>query len=544
MALSTSSGGANYSTPLIGTPPEAPQHYITDHMRDHQGAIVQLMGSMGLNRGGLTRAVYERTAFLGAQRPVVFASLNFQLDYDHVFSHVKASDAIPQHARLETFHDWAMRNGATGSPSEDTPLFDLVESNAEFQTAVEVGDNGNRFERLFYHGKFIAMRSYDSSGALVSIDHHDPTHPWLIAYRDRYDAQGRVRVREHLAEDFKPRFKTFFNHQGGAYLSHWVNGNGYEYRAVHFATKGVKQYKDLRALHRQWLKDLAKRVGPAVMFSDEPTTAFALNLSLPDWKLVGAIHTTHYSNLVDYNGGHKGWVPHYTRAEGKTASLVFFTPSQAEDFCTETGYDVSKTVVIPHAAPAQADVPAVHRDEHAFVVVSRLDRDKQVADALKAFRIASAKKPFLRLHIYGSGPDEPSLRRLAAELEVSEGVVFHGFTSEPLAAFGSAAAFVMTSKYEGFGLVITESFAAGTPVLAYDVKYGPHDLVRTDANGVLVEAGNIDQLADAMESVLSRSTWAKLSNGAVATAREFSRERWMHGWENLTDHLLTGREPR
>ena len=64
---------------------------------------------------------------------------------------------------------------------------------------------------------------------------------------------------------------------------------------------------------------------------------------------------------------------------------------------------------------------------------------------------------------------------------------------------------LLTSLYEGFALVIQESIANGTPVISYDIKYGPRDMIQDGVNGYLVEDGNIDQLAECIHKYLSKS---------------------------------------
>lgn len=500
-----------------------------------QPAILQLMGSLGLNRGGLTRAVYERTSLLGKDKRVVIGALAHQFDYAEVFANILDSGALPQHSVLRDFHSDIQKNNRVGSP-EKTQFSELISQDEGIESTTEVGAN-NVFVRFFHRGTFIGMQCQDKSGAIKYIDHHDLNRPWIVDFRDRFDAAGRVRTREYMTEDFKPRYKVFYNEGGGEYLAHWISPTGYEYRAILFTQDSAEQFKDLRAVHSRWIRKLSDELDSSVLFSDEPTTAFALSLDLPKSKKVGAIHTTHYANQVDAQGGLKGWVPHYIKALKSIDKLVFFTETQLSDFRKDSNYDGDLLTTVSHAAPALKDLPApnlIDKDPNKIVIVSRLDKDKRIDDAIKAFKIALDKNPNICLDIFGNGPEEAELKSLVHDLGLDSNINFRGFTNDPLSAFTSATVSLMTSKYEGFGLVITESMACGTPVISYDVKYGPHELIQDGFNGCLVQNGEIDSLAQAIITCTTDpQMMVKLKSNALNTAAKYSVENWANNWTSL-----------
>lgn len=521
------------------TPAAVPDSILAVESPTTRPAILQLMGSLGLNRGGLTRSVYERTMELSTGRRVVIASLAHQLNYPEVFEAIIEAGQLPRHSELRDFHSDLQQNGRIGTP-EETKLAKLLSAGAGIDSTIEQG-NDSVFERFFFNGTFIGMQCKTTNGALKYSDHHDPNRPWIVDFRDRYDNNGRVRVREYMNEDFKPRYKIFYNETGGEYLAYWMSPTGYEYRAIRFDSTSSHQFKDLRALHSNWIRHLSDELGQSILFSDEPTTAFALSLELPQSKKVGAIHTTHYANHVDATDGLKGWVPHYQKAFGTIDRLVFFTKTQQQDFQKDTNCPENILITVPHAAPKiQIDAHQMQTEKelNLFVIVSRLDKDKRIDKALEAFARAFASQPEVRLEIYGTGPEEKSLISLSKALGLSQQISFKGYTSFPLKAFAPASVSIMTSRYEGFGLVITESMACGTPVISFDVKYGPHELIEDGVNGRLVSDGDIDQLAAAMvESISNQAIQSARMQGAIDTANRYSLEKWKSNWNSLAKSL-------
>jgi glycosyltransferase involved in cell wall biosynthesis len=110
--------------------------------------------------------------------------------------------------------------------------------------------------------------------------------------------------------------------------------------------------------------------------------------------------------------------------------------------------------------------------------------------------------PEARLEIYGEGPAEPELRGLIEELGLQGSVALMGYSLSVGRAQARAVCTLLTSTFEGYGRVIAESMSLGTPVVAYDVRYGPRDLIRHQVDGLLVDEHRPDALARSIVGLL------------------------------------------
>jgi glycosyltransferase involved in cell wall biosynthesis len=112
--------------------------------------------------------------------------------------------------------------------------------------------------------------------------------------------------------------------------------------------------------------------------------------------------------------------------------------------------------------------------------------------------------PNIRLLLVGDGPEEQSLRRLTAELQLAERVQFLGtLTQEKLKAYyGSVDALVLASSREGWPNVLLESMACGTPVIASNVG-GIPEIVTAPEAGVLMAGRSPGELAQAVRELLA-----------------------------------------
>ena len=139
-----------------------------------------------------------------------------------------------------------------------------------------------------------------------------------------------------------------------------------------------------------------------------------------------------------------------------------------------------------------------------LVSVGRLELQKDQRTLIIAFKrfLELITAPY-ELFIIGRGGEEADLRVLCEEIGVGESVHFVGFQANPWKYMSRATAVVLSSIYEGFSLVIAESMACGTPVVATDCPFGPSELLAGGENGYLTTPGSPDELAAAMARVVS-----------------------------------------
>lgn len=91
-----------------------------------------------------------------------------------------------------------------------------------------------------------------------------------------------------------------------------------------------------------------------------------------------------------------------------------------------------------------------------------------------------------------------------------------------------------TSKMEGFGLAILESLSLGTPVISYDVDYGPAELIQDGFNGYLVSEGDIDKMVEKVDQLLNDSQKIEqFSMNSIQSAQQFNTTTVGTKWQNI-----------
>lgn len=239
----------------------------------------------------------------------------------------------------------------------------------------------------------------------------------------------------------------------------------------------------------------------------------------PALRLVHAIHTIHleppYTPDAPVNPLWSRW---FGLAERFDAVLW---PTRSQRLDVEDRFGSSPVhVVVPHAVGAAASVaPLAERVPGRVVMLSRLAPGKRIDHAVRAFAVVRESVPTSTLDIYGEGSEHDALHRLIDELGLDAHVVLRGLTSDPGHELDAASVFLSTSAFEGQGLSIAEALVHGCPVVAYDVRYGPRDLL-ADGGGILVPDADLHALAAALVELLTDvELRARLSAEAVAAAR-------------------------
>jgi len=170
---------------------------------------------------------------------------------------------------------------------------------------------------------------------------------------------------------------------------------------------------------------------------------------------------------------------------------VIYNPIITRDF------DQRAAVRPDHAWLDQAEEPV-------FVAAGRLDESKDYPTLLRAFALAQQSVK-VRLMILGEGPLLGELQALATELGIAKLVTFAGFHSNPLPFMRAAKALVLSSSREGFGNVLAEALACGTPVISTRCN-GPVEILGDGAFGTLVPIGEPDALAKAIVTLAGQPT--------------------------------------
>ncbi|WP_346037111.1 glycosyltransferase [Brevibacterium picturae] len=176
--------------------------------------------------------------------------------------------------------------------------------------------------------------------------------------------------------------------------------------------------------------------------------------------------------------------------------------------------------------------PTAPRSHERGSMIARLVPQKRVDDAIRAIGKVSAHAPDVTLDVYGEGDERPELTGLIDRLGVTDSVRLRGHSPGAKRNFHTSAFSLLTSRYEGQGLVLLESMSAGCIPISYAVDYGPADIIDDGINGFVVPAGDVDALSKTILRFLSmpEDEVQAMRRAAIARAADFFEAPIVQRW--------------
>jgi len=199
--------------------------------------------------------------------------------------------------------------------------------------------------------------------------------------------------------------------------------------------------------------------------------------------------------------------------------------------------EIPRVDVIPNPLPFYPDqVPSVRRQR--IIAVGRYFDEKGYDMLLKAWSIVERASDDWELDIYGDG-NKPYYEKIAASLNLDQKRCrLNDSISDVQKEYLDSSLFVCTSRFEGFGMGIVEAMACGLPVVAFDCLWGPRSIITDGEDGLLVENGNIEKMADTILSLINHpERISEMGMNARRNVRRFNIDVVAKKWKRLFDSL-------
>ena len=505
--------------------------------------LFMLVWDMDVNKGGINRVMLNRSSLLSEYYDVTLLTLDFKVNYDNIQEDLLKIGRLNNNVNILNIHDYyrdKYDNGKLTGSQVNYYKEQVVLKEAGYQVQDDEVKTKN-YARYFKNGTYTKYKKWNKDGMLLHIDHFNEQRNRLS--REHFLPDGFLYRKTFFDLQLnKPVQDLFFTKEGKCFLSKWYNpkeGNVIKVFLINPKDNSVKMFSNNREFNTFWLTELSLKVHqkPIVICDGPGSTSVMLNVSSDLIYKISAIHSNHFSSPYKYGSPIKK--NHLTILENinNFDALVVLTESQKEHILKQYGQH-DNIHVIPHfIEPLTKDI--VNKDPKLITMVARYHAEKNIDLAILAFRKVVDKVPDAKLEIYGDGPDVNRLKSLIEEHNLKNNVFLKGYLNKVENAFSKSLASLLTSKYEGFSLVILESMACSTPVISFDMLYGPKDIIINEVNGILIPNSDTDLLAEKVIWLLENPTVAKDMglNGKKYVLEKYAVKKHKKDWLNLLTPL-------
>jgi len=270
-------------------------------------------------------------------------------------------------------------------------------------------------------------------------------------------------------------------------------------------------------------------------WADGSLTLWARNFSKTPLK-VGIWEQIHVSSMKESGGNiYRKLAPKIVRLFYRYADIVAACSiGSARDIANLSGLPQNRVYVIYNPIDPEIEQKANEPIDHPWfnnkftviLTVARLDAQKDIPTLLHAFTLVRQHQP-CKLLILGEGPERPKLELMVNELGLQDDVSMPGWVDNPFKFMKRARLFVLSSRFEGFGLVLAEALACGCPVVATDCSSGPAEILENGKWGKLVPVGDHKALARAIIEALGEEPDKE---ALIARGMEFHIDRIGQKW--------------
>ncbi len=217
----------------------------------------------------------------------------------------------------------------------------------------------------------------------------------------------------------------------------------------------------------------------------------------------------------------------------KIDKLVVLTKSDLQDWQRE----LTNVIQIPNFITRINKTPALLFSPN-IITIGRLDHQKGYDLLIEVWRLVALKHPEWKLNIYGSGNQENELKNLVLKYNLENSIIFHGKTNNASEEYLLNSIYVMSSRFEGFPLVLLEAMSFGLPVISFDCEHGPSEIIRDYYNGFLITNFNFKNFAEKISMLINNYELRKsLGTNAYLTSLKFDKEHIMSIWKNTFQEI-------
>lgn len=287
--------------------------------------------------------------------------------------------------------------------------------------------------------------------------------------------------------------------------------------------------------HYKKLRKFLKEYRPDIVISTYGRELFVLPFIKDGSKKILEAHSSHFT-WIDSRKGKRWFGKLHTWLDARMVRKF-------DKFVVLTEEDkpywgrLPNIMVIPNANTIEPKETA-ELDNKVAIAAGRYGYQKNFESLVRAWKYVYDVCPDWELNIFGGGVVNRNLQNLVDKLGLTDVVVLNESKQDIFEEYLRSSMYILSSRYEGLGMVLLEAQAYGVPLVSYDCKCGPRDIIEDGENGLLVKTGDEKALANAIIRVAKDEQLRKeMGRKAKQHSVKFSEDVVMKKWNDLFTEL-------
>lgn len=397
-------------------------------------------------------------------------------------------------------------------------------------TCEPIGEHGLGY-RVYSNNIFVMyVHCFSGTKRISYINYFDIKR--VKVRRELYDYLGYKSCEIILANKIAIQ-SNYFDYNGQIYLSirHADGENFYtlsQYEKTLF-------FKDLTELQTYWLNQISFNASCFFIDKNRLYNPLMQNIENKKIKKITIIHSTHTNNPniignKKINSNYK----YFFENQNYFDACVVATQAQYQDLIKDIDMKVPAFVISPSYITEHRVNSDLSLDNFRILSIGRIAVEKRHEDMIMAMKTVVKSIPHAKLEFYGLGNAEilSKLKSLIQSESLDDNVIFKEYSHNIKDELYNSHLSLVTSKVESFCIAILDSLEQGTPVISYNIKYGPSAIIENGFNGELIEDGNIDGLAEAIIKYF-RENHIEYSKNTKMVLMNYSKQNVMKHWFDL-----------
>lgn len=224
----------------------------------------------------------------------------------------------------------------------------------------------------------------------------------------------------------------------------------------------------------------------------------------------------------------------------KNSSIVCISEKSKRSYLSEIGVNVLVRRIYNPITWALSD-GEYNADSKKIITCMRLSMEKGCDYLLDIAKSVLPKHPDWSWDVYGDGPEYGYMAEKIGEYSLAGKLNLMGYSPNLKDIIGGYAFYVMTSRYEGFGLALTEAQSRRLPCISFDCDSGPREIISNGENGFLAKCYSVDEMSQKISILMCDSELRKrMSEGAYESAKRFSPQKFFLEWKTCIDGRING----